>query len=52
MGRMRGRVHQAGGRKVVPTYHPSYLLRSPEMKPKTWEDILLAMRELGLERPS
>lgn len=51
MGRMRGRVHRAGGRKVVPTYHPAYLLRSPHMKKACWEDIQLALAELGLKPP-
>lgn len=48
MGRMRGRVHEARGRKVVPTYHPAYLLRSPDKKKDTWKDIQLAMGLLGL----
>lgn len=48
MGRLRGRVHQRGGRKVVATYHPAFLLRSPHMKKDCWADIQLAMRELGL----
>lgn len=53
MGKLRGRVHRptagpCAGRVVVPTYHPSYLLRSPSMKKPTWEDIQLAMGELGL----
>lgn len=51
MGRLRGRVHELGGRKVVATYHPAFLLRSPHMKKDCWSDIQLAMRELGLERP-
>jgi DNA polymerase len=51
MGRMRGRVHERGGRKVVPTYHPAYLLRSPGQKKECWQDIQLAMRELGLPGP-
>ncbi len=51
MGRLRGRVHMRGGRKVVPTYHPAFLLRSPSMKKECWKDIQLAMRELGLGRP-
>jgi DNA polymerase len=29
MGRLRGRVHHLGRRKVVATYHPAFLLRSP-----------------------
>ena len=48
MGRLRGRVHQRRGVKVVPTYHPAYLLRSPSMKKECWKDIQVAMRELGL----
>ncbi len=52
MGQLRGRVHEAHGRKVVPTFHPEYLLRSPAMKKPTWEDIQLAMAELGLRPPS
>ena len=50
MGRLRGRVHQLGGRKVVPTYHPAYLLRSPGMKKECWADIQLAMGLLGLRK--
>ncbi len=46
MGRMRGRVHQIGGRKIVATYHPAFLLRSPHMKKECWKDIQLAMAEL------
>ena len=49
MGRMRGRAHRVGGRQVVPTYHPAYLLRSPEMKPECWKDIKLAMAILAGE---
>lgn len=48
MGAMRQKVHEAGGRKVVPTYHPSYLLRSPGEKKECWKDIQLAMGVLGL----
>ncbi|MCA8978398.1 MAG: uracil-DNA glycosylase, partial [Planctomycetes bacterium] len=53
IGRLRGRVHQLDGRKLVPTYHPAYVLRQsgPELaavKAKVWDDIRLAMAELGL----
>ena len=48
MGRLRGKVHTLHGRRVVATYHPAYLLRSPQMKKECWKDIQLAMRELGL----
>lgn len=49
MGQLRGRIHERGGRKFVPTYHPAFLLRSPHMKSKCWADIQLAMAELGLK---
>ena len=51
MGQMRGRIHERGGRKIIPTYHPAFLLRSPGMKKTCWTDIQLAMKELDLERP-
>ncbi len=51
MGALRGRIWTRGAAKVVPTYHPAYLLRSPEFKPDTWQDVQLAMRELGLPSP-
>jgi len=51
LGKLRGRVHQIGGRKVVATYHPAFLLRSPHMKKECWKDIQLAMAELGLRPP-
>lgn len=52
MGAMRGRVHERGGRKVIPTFHPAYLLRSPGEKKECWKDIQLVMKEIGLARPS
>jgi DNA polymerase len=44
LGKMRGRVHQFGnaGTPLVVTYHPAYLLRSPDQKGKSWADLLLA----------
>jgi DNA polymerase len=42
LGRLRGQLHRAGGRTVVVTYHPSYLLRSPAEKAKAWADLCLA----------
>ncbi len=38
MRNMRG-VHQVDGRTVVCTYHPSYLLRTPEAKQDVWDDL-------------
>jgi uracil-DNA glycosylase len=42
--KIRGRVFEAFGAKVVPTYHPAYLLRNPEGKRDTWADLQLVMR--------
>jgi DNA polymerase len=49
IGRLRGRVHDYHGIKVVCTYHPAYLLRTPSAKRQTWDDIQLLMAEMGLE---
>jgi len=38
------------GMDVMPTYHPAYLLRSPNQKNKTWKDLQQVMERLGLER--
>ena len=51
MAALRGRVWDRNGRRVVATYHPAYLLRSPSEKKECWKDIQLAMAELGLSRP-
>lgn len=50
IGNLRGRVHLFDGMKVVCTYHPAYLLRNPDAKTKTWEDIKLLMHEMGLKK--
>ena len=52
IGRLRGKVHTYGRRKLVATYHPAYLLRTPSAKKDCWQDIQLAMRELGLAPPA
>jgi len=36
---LRGRIFELGGIKVLPTYHPAYLLRNPERKREVWEDM-------------
>ena len=35
----RGHWQQWHGIKVMPTYHPAYLLRVPDKKKETWEDM-------------
>jgi len=51
MNAMRGRVHTVGGRPVVPTFHPAYLLRNPADKKECWKDIQLAMQTAGIPVP-
>ena len=36
---LRGRFFDRDGIKVIPTYHPAYLLRNPERKREVWEDM-------------
>jgi uracil-DNA glycosylase family 4 len=49
--RMRGRKLQFAGITLIPTFHPSYLLRNPEGKKPCWEDLQLVLKELGRELP-
>jgi DNA polymerase len=42
---VRGKTYNYGGITVIPTYHPSYLLRNPSAKKETWED-MKKIREL------
>jgi uracil-DNA glycosylase len=44
---LRGKWASYAGVKVMPTYHPAYLLRSPAQKRVVWEDLKLVMVELG-----
>ncbi|MBU1274289.1 MAG: uracil-DNA glycosylase [Proteobacteria bacterium] len=39
MGRLRGKWSQALGVPVLPTYHPAYLLRTPEAKALAYADL-------------
>lgn len=50
MGRMRGQWHQWRGIKVMPTYHPAYILRNytPATRKAVWSDLQKVMAELGL----
>ena len=36
---LRGRVFDLAGIKVLPTYHPAFLLRNPDRKREVWEDM-------------
>ena len=36
---LRGKFYDLEGIKVIPTYHPAFLLRNPERKREVWEDM-------------
>ncbi len=50
MGKARGKWQMFGETPVIPTYHPSYLLRNESMRIKrmVWEDMLRAMEKAEL----
>ena len=52
ISRLRGRLHSYGTLRLMPTFHPAYLLRNPDKKRDVWEDIQVLMREMGLKTPS
>ncbi len=50
ISKLRGRFHDYHGIKVLPTYHPAYLLRNPDRKRDVWEDMKMLMQEYGYEK--
>ena len=44
----RGQWTEYDGIKVMPTYHPAYLLRTPSAKKDVWNDMKKVMAELGI----
>jgi DNA polymerase len=47
ISRLRGRVYEFRGAKLVPTFHPAYLLRNPSSKREVWEDMKLVRKLLA-----
>ncbi|WP_407659940.1 uracil-DNA glycosylase [Hyalangium gracile] len=45
--RLRGNWREYQGVKLMPTFHPAYLLRSPHEKKKAWEDLQQVMKIFG-----
>lgn len=45
---LRGRFHDYQGIRLMPTYHPAYLLRNQGAKKMVWEDVQMIMHELGI----
>ena len=47
---LRGKTHLMNGVSVVATFHPAYLLKTPSAKKDCWDDLKIAMKELGWKK--
>ena len=47
ISKLRGRVFDYRGAKLIPTFHPAYLLRNPSSKREVWEDMKLVLKLLA-----
>ena len=50
--KIRGRWGEYRGIPVMPTFHPSFLLRQPDRKRDAWSDLLSVLTRLGLPAPA
>ena len=48
ISRLRGRFYDFNGIRLIPTYHPAYLLRHNEKKRDVWKDMKLLMKEMRM----
>lgn len=48
ISRLRSRFHDYNDIKVMPTYHPAYLLRQPDQKRLVWDDVKKIMALLRI----
>ncbi|MEO8201492.1 MAG: uracil-DNA glycosylase, partial [Gemmatimonadota bacterium] len=48
LGEIRGKVHRFAGIPLIVTYHPAALLRNPNWKKPTWDDVRIARQLLDL----
>ncbi len=46
ISRLRGKFYDMDGLRVIATFHPAYLLRSPDKKREVWEDMKQIRAEL------
>lgn len=46
LGELRGQVHRWAGIPLIVTYHPAALLRNPNWKRPTWDDVRIARQLL------
>lgn len=52
ISKLRGRFHDYHGIPLMPTFHPSFLLRNgPEMRWVVWEDMVQVLAQMGLPVP-
>lgn len=52
IARQRGVWQEVNGLRVMPTFHPSYLLRDPSKKKEVWADLKAVLKLLGKEPPA
>ncbi len=54
MSRLRGQWHSWRGIRLMPTFHPAYVLRqyTNEVRQAVWSDLRMVMAELGLPEPA
>jgi DNA polymerase len=52
ISRLRGNWQSFGGIDVMPTFHPSYLLRTPSAKNAAWADLQAVLKKLGRPVPA
>jgi len=51
ISQFRGQWFEFRGSKLLATYHPAFLLRTPSAKSEVWTDLKKVMAELGLKPP-
>ena len=53
MGKLRGQWHSWRGIKLMPTFHPAYILRSytPQTRAAVWSDLQSVMNAIGISAP-
>ncbi len=51
ISKLRGNWHDVRGVRMMPTFHPAYLLRNPGEKRLVWQDVQQVLKELGRPVP-
>jgi uracil-DNA glycosylase len=51
ISKFRGQWFDFRNTRLLPTYHPAYLLRNPAAKADVWKDLQKVMAVLGLQAP-